>query len=111
LDFLSENGLEPNDLDMLISGINGDEKDDGNYYRLHQTLFRDVPVAYYKHLCGEYFTASSFASWLGARILKEQTYPSGIMLNKIAPNRPLKNILIYNQHKNTRHGLILLTSC
>jgi len=111
LEFLSDNELLPNDLDMIISGINGDEEADKYYHKLHNTLFREVPIAYYKHLCGEYFTASSFASWLAAMMLKEQRWPDQIMFNKIKPVAPLKNILIYNQHNNTRHGLILLTSC
>ncbi|MEN8225158.1 MAG: beta-ketoacyl synthase chain length factor [Bacteroidota bacterium] len=111
LNFLSENELDVADIDLVISGVNGDYEADKEYYSLQNGLFNDTAMAYYKHLCGEYFTASSFASWLGARILKEQAWPAEIMLKENDLSAPLKNILIYNQHHNTRHGLILLTAC
>ena len=111
LEFLSSKGLKVEDIDMLISGINGHIEHDVEYYRLNNSLFQNTAIAYYKHLCGEYYSASSFAAWLGARILKEQRWPEEIMLNNIKPSGPLKNILIHNHHNNTEHGLILLTSC
>jgi 3-oxoacyl-(acyl-carrier-protein) synthase len=111
LDFLAENGLCPEDMDMVMSGLNGNPESDKEYYRVQNGLFKNKPFAYYKHLCGEYYTASSFASWLGAKILKEQDWPKEIFLNNIEPTKPIKNILIYNQHDNTNHGLILLTAC
>ena len=111
IDFLADKGLNVVDIDMLISGVNGYPEYDAEYHRLENDLFANTAIAYYKHLCGEYYTASSFAAWLGARILKEQAWPEEIMLNNIKPSRPLKNILIHNQHNNTEHGLILLSSC
>lgn len=111
VEFLESNKLDINEVDLLITGLNGDSRGDDIYNRVHQQLFHNTPIAYYKHLCGEYHTASSFASWLGAMILKEQAWPEGIMLNDIPIAGPIKNILIYNQHHNTQHGLILLTAC
>jgi 3-oxoacyl-[acyl-carrier-protein] synthase II len=109
--FLSENNIGREDIDLIISGINGYPERDAEYYRMAKRLFENTPIAYYKHLCGEYNTASSFAAWLGAKILKEQACPDQIILNNIKPSGPLKNILIHNQHNNTKHGLILLSSC
>lgn len=111
LDFLAEQNLRPEEVGMLLSGINGESDFDQYYHHLHKELFSNVPLAYYKHLCGEYHTASAFASWLGARMLKEQNWPEEILLNGHSPALPLDNVLIYNQHQNTRHGLILLKSC
>lgn len=111
LDFLAENDLCPEDIDIVLTGMNGDPGSDKEYYRAQNGIFKNNPVAYYKHLCGEYYTASSFASWLGAKILKRQNWPKEIMLNNIEPSMPIKNILIYNQHDNINHGLILLTAC
>lgn len=110
-EFLTDHDLSPAQIGLLLTGINGETSSDQHYYRLRKGLFKNVPFAFYKHLCGEYHTASAFASWLGARILKSQKWPDEIMLDKMAPTLPLNNILIYNQHKNTRHGLILLKSC
>jgi 3-oxoacyl-(acyl-carrier-protein) synthase len=111
LDFLAEHGLNTDKIGMVLCGFNGDSETDHQYRRLHEGIFKNVPVAYYKHLCGEYHSASAFASWLGARILKEQKWPADIMISDQLPSLPLNNILIYNQQQNTRHGLILLKSC
>jgi 3-oxoacyl-(acyl-carrier-protein) synthase len=111
LDFLAEHKLRPEEVGMVLSGINGDSDFDKNYHRVRTGIFNQVPFAYYKHLCGEYHTASAFASWLGARMLKEQKWPEEILLSGQHPALPLENVLIYNQHQNTRHGLILLKSC
>lgn len=110
-DFLSDNGLRNEDIDLVLCGNNGDGDHDRHYSRLQAGLLKNSTFAVYKHLCGEYHTASSFAAWLGAMILKEQRIPAHIIPGKDMPRMPIENILIYNQHKNTRHGLILLKAC
>jgi 3-oxoacyl-(acyl-carrier-protein) synthase len=109
--FLEREGMAINDINLLITGINGDEEYDKGYYRLTQGLFKDVPPAFYKHLCGEYYTSSSFASWLAAGILKTQSCPESILLSNKKPSKEIKNILIYNHLRNTNHALILLSAC
>lgn len=109
--FLRDNGLQTTDLGLVISGLNGDVDHDKNYLRLQNGLFSDIPIAAYKHLCGEYHTASSFAAWLGAKILKEQVCPDTIIRGTLSPGKAIDNILIYNQYNNTQHGLILLSAC
>jgi hypothetical protein len=80
--------------DLLISGEYGDDRALKWYQLCEAVLGQDVAVARFKHLCGEYPTASAFALWL-------------------ACNRPLKGkdhqtILIYNNYKLSQHSLILL---
>lgn len=111
IEFLSAHGLGLQDVDILLSGINGDPRGDRIYRRVHEKLFGDNCIAYYKHLCGEYYTSSSFASWLGALILHEQHIPGYIILNDKPLRSPIKNILIYNHHHDTNHALILLSAC
>lgn len=110
-EFISSKGLEPKDIDLLITGMNGDPVNDDIYRRMKEKVFTNIPAAYYKHLCGEYYTSSAFAAWLAAMILKTQKYPEGIMLDADQANGTFKNILIYNQSKNTNHALILLSAC
>lgn len=107
---LSENQLGLNDLDLCILGRNGDNRFDGVYDRLETGLLKSIPCVNYKHLCGEYPTASSFACWLAANILKHQVIPETMMSGN---NRStaVKNILIYNQDPDSNHGLILLQAC
>jgi 3-oxoacyl-(acyl-carrier-protein) synthase len=109
--FLAKRNLSLDDIDLVITGINGDPGWDSGYFRLQDTLFKGKTLAYYKHLCGEYYTSSSFASWLAAGILKTQSCPEAILLNNSKVNKPLRNILIYNHLRNTNHALILLSAC
>jgi 3-oxoacyl-[acyl-carrier-protein] synthase II len=106
--FLMNRGLSIGDIDLVITGINGDRKNDEIYYLLGENLFRKIPLAYYKHLCGEYHTSTGFALWLGANILKRQEVPPVILVGGPAPAR-LKNILIYNHYRQINHSLILLS--
>ena len=105
--FLQSNNIERSDIDLVLLGINGDNRFDHLYYELTKTMFRNNVCAYFKHLCGEYHTASSFAMWMAAAILKEQSIPDFIRINNMKECK-LKNILIYNNYRNLSHSFILL---
>jgi 3-oxoacyl-(acyl-carrier-protein) synthase len=112
MSFLSGKNLTVNDIDLVLLGLNGDERYDNVYSALQNGIFHNIHQGYYKHLCGEFSTASVFASWLAAKFLKHQYVPEGILLNKEnAGSINLKNILIYNQYHNVNHSLILLSAC
>jgi 3-oxoacyl-[acyl-carrier-protein] synthase II len=108
--FLRENNLIVPDIDLFITGFNSDNNLDGIYHEVMEHLFPDTPVGYFKHLCGEYHTASAFALWLASNILKVQQIPEVIRYNRTT-KKSIKNILIYNHYQKTNHSLILLTSC
>jgi len=108
--FLAENQLESGDIDLLILGINGNAKTDGIFNYLREGLFNNNLSAYFKHLCGEYHTSSSFATWLASVIIKNQHIPNIIKLNQ-KPNNKINNVLIYNHYFNINHSLILLSGC
>lgn len=105
---LSASGLNVSDIDLVLLGINGDNRHDHIYYDFAQSIFPGTPLSYYKHLCGEYHTASGFALWLAANILKRQTVPDIIRINDLH-REPVRNILIYNQYYNVNHSLILVS--
>jgi hypothetical protein len=73
------------------------------------TFFSSSSVGVFKHLCGEYPTASAFALWLATRIIQENFMPEAIVVRNT--NRPLKRLLIYNPYFGTHHSLILLRAC
>ncbi len=108
--FLSENGIEPDAVDVIILGYNGDAEFDGYYDTLANALFKDAVQVYFKHLSGEFDTASGFGFWLGNKILKEQTIPDAVRMNSVATNSP-KTVLIYNQYRGENHSLTLLRKC
>jgi 3-oxoacyl-(acyl-carrier-protein) synthase len=105
---LSVSELTMADIDLVLLGINGDNRNDHIYYEFAGSLFPATPLAYYKHLCGEYYTSAGFALWLASNILKRQTVPSILYINNDR-HEQVRNILIYNQHYNVNHSLILVS--
>jgi len=107
--FLKENEISEAEIDATILGKNGDGFD--VYYEILQNgLFSETQQLHYKHLCGEYFTASSFGFWAGIQILKTRTIPEILKLNSDVKNN-YKTILLYNQFKGENHSFILLRRC
>jgi len=50
----------------------------------------DAAEVCFKHLTGEYATASSFGVWLGAGILKTRTIPESVLAAPATSDRPLR---------------------
>jgi 3-oxoacyl-[acyl-carrier-protein] synthase II len=106
--FLSTYELTIDDIDLVITGRNGDTKNDRIYQQLG--IFKNTAVANYKHLCGEYPVSVSFALWLASNILKEGKVPPVIMETALKKKSP-KRILIYNHYLNIYHSLMLVSAC
>jgi 3-oxoacyl-(acyl-carrier-protein) synthase len=107
--FLKNSSIGRDQIDVVLAGLNGDADQDNNYRILQNDYFnRKSGWAVFKHLCGEYYTASSFALWLGTLILREQSIPAVTQLSPPA-NKTLKYLLIYNHVQNHEHALILLS--
>ncbi len=107
--FLARNGLTPADISIYLTGINGDPRYDHQYISLSADLFPGKGIAWFKHLCGEYHTASGFALHLAARVIHQGAVPDVIMYEGKPVNNP-SLILIHNQYQNTDHSLILVGS-
>jgi 3-oxoacyl-(acyl-carrier-protein) synthase len=110
LEFLRENRIPAKEIDLCIGGFSGDVNSDLIYHKVFNDLFPDSAIAGFKHLCGEYHTASAFAVWLAAKILKHNEIPPAVLL-KPAPVRTIKNILIWNHYRNQSDSMILLSAC
>jgi len=108
LSFLENNNINITDIDLVITGQSGDKKGDAIYDNILNNNFIEKPVAYFKHLTGDYQTSSSFAFWLGANILKSQKVPDFIMQNNKKVKK-VKNILIYNHYFNINNSFMLLS--
>ncbi|MGB5556308.1 MAG: beta-ketoacyl synthase N-terminal-like domain-containing protein [Flavobacteriaceae bacterium] len=108
--FLADNNLAPEAIDVVILGNNGDIEFDGYYNSLTNGIFKQTPQVYFKHLSGEFDTASGFGFWLANKILKHQSIPAAVRLNSIPASAP-KTILIYNQYRGENHSLTLLQKC
>lgn len=109
-ELLTANGLTANDIDVVVYGINGDARFDKTYYNLKENLFKNSTSTYFKHLCGEYQTAGSFAMWLASKIIKTQSIPSAILIGE-NKTKQIKNVLIYNTFLDADQSVYLLSQC
>jgi 3-oxoacyl-[acyl-carrier-protein] synthase II len=110
IQFLNSNKLAVEDVDILIIGYNGDVTHDSFYDELTTKSFSNTQQIYYKHLSGEFNTASSFGFWLATKILKTQTLPDIVKLNHLKASN-FKTILLYNQYRGENHSFTLLKQC
>lgn len=94
-------------VDMFISGENGDSRTLKFYMACEKLLNESTAVARFKHLSGEYATASSFAIWLACQLLQQQPMPAHIWKKPAKTTSP-KTILLYNNYKGLQHSFILL---
>lgn len=106
--FLQRHAVSMQDIDLVITGRNGDAAHDEPYAQLTQSLFGQTQQLNFKHLCGEYPTASAFGFWLAARILKTGNIPE---LLQASAAKPVKRVLLYNSYKGSHHSLSLLAAC
>lgn len=93
---LDKNQIRREEIDCLFVGKNGHKEYD-NIYNDVAALFPNATQMTFKDICGEYHTASSFAMWKAANVMKE--------------NRNIRYTLIYNHYNNANHSLILLGKC
>lgn len=105
-DFLKQNNLSAQDIDAVILGFSGDGDSDV-YYMKAMDLFSHSSLLYYKHLSGEFNTASGFSTFIACHILKEQQVPEVMMINSVKKEN-VKNILLYNHLGGDDHSLVVL---
>lgn len=102
---LEKHSLITTDVDLMIAGYNGDATSDKVYDDVLLPLFGKTPVIHFKNECGEFPTATGYALYKAAAILKQQLTIESI--NKKAT----MNILIYNHYQNIHHTFQLVTAC
>jgi len=108
--FVKENNLKISDIDLVVLGNNGDVDFDGFYNQLSEGIFNNTQQVFYKHLVGENNTVSAFGVWLASKILKTQSIPEIVKINKTNPSE-IKTVLCYNQYRGENHSLVLLKKC
>lgn len=106
--FLQRNKLDYSDIDTLLLGFSGDNRNDHWYTWFQQDLFVESTVYSYKNLIGDYPTASAFAVWMAAQLLSGRKLPEQTVREKRS-DRNTKKVLVYNHYKGIQHGFILLS--
>jgi hypothetical protein len=107
--FLIANDIDPNAIDTLILGENGDIR----FQHFYQNVARAFPLSNqlrYKHLCGEYTTASSFALSLASLLINCENVPSHLYKDNGKAKGTINNILLYNTFKGLQHSFIYVQS-
>ncbi|MCW3093522.1 MAG: beta-ketoacyl synthase chain length factor [Ferruginibacter sp.] len=106
--FLEKNLINGEEIDVLITGENGDSRLLHYYLACEEMMPHTTGIARFKHMCGEYPTATAMALWLGCYILQKNPVPSHI-IKKSFSKKNCKTILIYNNYKGGQHSFILLS--
>jgi len=108
--FLEKHGVDIDEIDLVITGKNGDVSSDEVYEQLAKTIFTGKETFDYKYLCGEYPTAASFAMWLAATTIRSGKLPEALD-HTASPGKKINNVLIYNHYQGIHHSLSLLSAC
>lgn len=124
--FLERTGTRLTDIDAVIIGKNDDIGYQDYYSGLLSGFSPEISVIHYKHLVGEYNTASAFGFWLAADILKKQEIPEAVLLSGALQTSSaggtairgaayrgaaIRNVLLYNQWRGMDHSFVLLSGC
>lgn len=102
---LTKNNLNKEDIDVLVLGYTNPSATD-EWYDDMATQFSETTVYQFKNLVGEYPTASAFACWVSAQLLKTGLLPADC-LKKGVPGK-VDRVLVYNHYRGNQHGFILI---
>ena len=107
--FLAAHDVSISDIDLLVSGRNGDS----NYVHFYDTVSHALPGVVelpFKHLCGEYETANAFGVWLAAAMIRAQKAPQQwFAAGTVFPGK-YRTVLLYNHFFGDQHVFLLMKS-
>jgi hypothetical protein len=114
-ELLSSAGIGAIDIDLMLTGANGDGRLDKVYKGVRAELEcrsgKKIHQASFKQLCGDYRAASSFGFAMGAILLRSGHSPEGLLNDKVDFKKgSVKTILIYNLSRSGVHSACLLRS-
>jgi len=103
---LRENGLTKYDIGLVLDSRTGNKINDLPCTTVLNRELDGIPSFPFKSLCGDYPTASSFAVWMAALLLKEQTAPEWMK----GLSFPMRHILVYHHAGESHHSFILVST-
>jgi hypothetical protein len=106
--FLEKHNVRESEIDLVVSGMSGCRSKDRLLENLERIFFTNTPHAYFKHLCGELCTATSFGMWLAASILKKQHIPQIVKASQHQFPSEVETIFMINHYFNRNYSFILL---
>ncbi len=106
--FLRENVGDKAEIDLLLTGENGDIRMLELYKNCESMFGPETAIARYKHVSGEYPTSAAFALWLACQAIQRQYLPA-YFIKKPRNSNGFKRILFYNVVKEKQHTMLLLS--
>lgn len=106
---LEETKLNKEHIDVLVCGMNGDSRTKQLVDTAIDNCLDNTTVVNFKHLGGEYDTASGFGLWLADHLCRTQTIPSEVIY-KQGTAASIKNILFCNITIMGNVSLMVVTS-
>ena len=106
--FIETNLPATENIDLLLSGENGDDRLLKYFSTAEAIIGNATTVARFKHMSGEYPTATAMGLWLICNILQQQTIPAH-MIKTNGSAKTYKNVLLYNNYKGIQHSFILVS--
>lgn len=106
-DMLERNGLTVHEIDLLLSGNNGDVQRQACVEAVTQLFEERTGIAAFKHLSGDFDTASGFGLWLADHIIKQQAIPDICRLKKVGTDA-INKVLMVNHTIQGDASIILL---
>lgn len=104
--FLSRNKTDINEIDLLMSGYNADERFI-NYYETIENQFNEKLVCRFKKATGDFQTVSALATWLSIQLINQNEVPT-YLLKKNYSTRNIRKVLIYNNYRGEQHNFLLI---
>lgn len=92
---LIQYSLTVKDLDVIVSGMNGDSRTQYLVDAINNNCAGTTTIANFKHLCGEYDTASGFGVWLCDYLFRKQSIPEQVTFRRGA-SQVIRNMLYFN---------------
>ncbi len=106
-ELLQRHSLEVSDIDVLVTGMNGDSQWQPFYDEAVSDFPDSTAVVGFKHLTGEYPTAAGFAFWLATQLFSHSEIPQDVLI-KGTSTKSVRNILIINHYILNTVSLSLL---
>jgi 3-oxoacyl-(acyl-carrier-protein) synthase len=108
---LAQAGCSLTDVDAVMTGVNNNPQNDPVYQTAATGLFAGRPLAQYKHLFGQSWTAPALGIYAAAVCLRNSRIPAHLMTGREEGLDRVRRILFYNHYNHTSHSLTLLSRC
>lgn len=105
--FLEKNNLKVEEIDAVLLGESGDNRNLHFYDAISQQLSDYTNQLRFKHFTGEYSTSISLGLWTILQMIELTEIPTHFIKTK-GKSTQLKNILIYNNYKGRQHTFLLV---